>query len=253
MEQEKRKAALNLSLVMGDNALILGHRLSEWCGHGPILEQDIALSNIALDLIGQARLWLSHAGKLQGGKSEDDLAYHRDVFDFHNFQMVETPNGHWGTTLLRQFVYDAWHHAMLQKLVHAQDEDFAGIARKSLKEVNYHLRWSSEWVIRLGDGTEESGAKMQEAYADVWPYVGELLQKDTWLTELEQLIPGFQADEILSLWWKTIREVFSQANLSSEPMDWLYRKGHLGHHTEHLGYILAEMQFLPRAYPDATW
>ncbi len=253
MEQEKQKAALNLSLVMGDNALILGHRLSEWCGHGPILEQDIALSNIALDLIGQARLWLSHAGKLQGGKSEDDLAYHRDVFDFHNFQMVETPNGHWGKTLLRQFLYDAWHHAMLQKLVLAQDEDIAGIARKSLKEVNYHLRWSSEWVIRLGDGTEESAAKMQDAYADVWPYVGELLQKDFWLKELDQWIPGFTADEILAQWWKTVREVFSQANLPAEPMDWLYRKGHLGHHTEHLGFILAEMQFLPRAYPDATW
>ena len=253
MEQEKQKTALNLSLVMGDNALILGHRLSEWCGHGPILEQDIALSNIALDLIGQARMWLSHAGKLQGGKSEDDLAYHRDVFDFHNFQMVETPNGHWGTTLLRQFLFDAWHHAILQKLVHAQDEDIAGIARKSMKEVNYHLRWSSEWVIRLGDGTEESSARMQEAYADVWPYAGELLQKDAWLNELQQLLPGFQSDEIISLWWKTVREVFSQSNLSAEPMDWLYRKGHLGHHTEHLGFILAEMQFLPRAYPDATW
>ena len=160
---------------LGDNTLILGHRLGEWCGHGPVLEQDIAMTNISLDLIGQARMYLDYAGKLSGEeKSEDDMAYRRDVLDFKNALIAEIPNGDYADTIARQFFFDQWHFLFLQQLSKSTDETLSAIAQKSLKEVTYHKRWSSEWVVRLGDGTEESKEKIQRAIDDVWMYTGEL-------------------------------------------------------------------------------
>jgi len=246
--------SFELCLRMGDNALILGQRLSEWCGHGPILEQDIALTNISLDLIGQARLWLSLAGQVEGqGRDEDRLAFFRDASEFRHLNLCEQPNGHWGTTILRQFLFDAFHLPLLEQLCKVEDEQISGIALKSVKEVRYHLRWSSEWVIRLGDGTPESHLKMEEALRDVWPYAGEALQPNSLDEQLEMLAAPYNLNQVSERWWSTVQNVFSQANLEAPARTWAPQKGREGIHTERLGFILAEMQFLPRAYPDAQW
>lgn len=241
-------------LRLGDNALILGQRLGEWCGHGPVLEQDIAITNIALDLIGQARNWLTYAGQVEGrGRSEDDLAYGRDAWDFRNVLLVEHPNTDWAYTILRQFLFDAFNFSLHQELCHSRDEQIAAIAQKSLKEVTYHLRFSSEWTIRLGDGTDVSRQKMQTALNDLWMYSGELIQPDDLDREMAAAGIGADLEKIAPLYRERIADIFRQATLEIPDNDWMQSGGKTGRHTEHLGFILAELQFVQRAYPGAEW
>lgn len=244
----------NYILQLADNALILGHRLSEWCGHGPILEQDMAMTNIALDLVGQARSLYQHAAELQGeGKTEDDLAYLRDAIDYRNALLVEQPNKDFAYTVIRQLMYDAYNYHNYKALKNSKDEKLAAIAEKSLKEVTYHLRWSSEWTIRLGDGTAESHQKMQTALDDYWMYSGELLVMNE--TEQAMLNAGIASDlnAIKTDWHQHIDNILQQATLKKPEKSWMQKGGKDGRHTEHLGFLLAEMQFLQRAYPGATW
>ena len=255
---------IDYTLHLADNALVLGHRNSEWTGHGPILEQDIALSNIALDLIGQARYLYQYAARMMNETdtpkdsrapeiTEDMLAYLRDSWDFRNCLLVEQANGDWGQTILRQFFFSAYQYYFYRQLQHSRDTELSAIAEKSVKEVTYHLRWSGEWVIRLGDGTEESHTRMEKALGQLWPYTGELFEP----ADYEQtLIPaGIAAD--LSLikpqWAQRVAEVLQQATLAVPAKEWMQGGGKQGRHTEQLGYLLAEMQFLQRAYPGCEW
>jgi ring-1,2-phenylacetyl-CoA epoxidase subunit PaaC len=254
------------ALQLADNALVLGHRNSEWTGHGPILEQDIALSNIALDLIGQARYLYQYAARLinegaaaraagfgGGEATEDTLAYGRDGWDFRNCLLAEQVNGDWGKTILRQFLFSAWQYYFYERLQESRDRELAAIAEKSLKEVTYHLRWSSEWVIRLGDGTEESHERMQRALDELWKYTGELSVPAAY--EVGLITSGVAVDltQPGPLWRERVEEVFAEAQLSIPDAAWMQTGGKEGRHTEHLGYLLAEMQFLQRAYPNCEW
>ncbi len=240
-------------LRLGDNALVLGHRVSEWCGHAPVLEEDIALANVALDLIGQTQLWLGYAAEVEGaGRSADDLAFLRDAWDFRNLLLVEQPNRDFGTTMMRQFLFDAWHKPTLKALTEADDERIAAIAAKSLKEVTYHLERSTDVVIALGDGTEESRDRMQAALDRLWPYVGEMFSRD----EVDIALPGIapDPDAIRAAFDETVQSVFQEATLIVPESDFAHLGGRTGQrHSEHLGHILSNMQFLQRAYPGATW
>ncbi len=248
------QASFPYVLQLGDNALILSHRLSEWCGHGPVLEQDIALTNIALDLLGQARLLLTYAGELEGqGRTEDDLAGFRDAHQFRNVLLVEQPNGDWAHTIVRQFFFDVYHYYHYQALLQSRDERLAAIAQKALKEVTYHLRYSSEWTIRLGDGTEESHRRMQEAVDDLWMYTGELTTPNDVERQATEAGVGSSLVQIRPLWEAKVQEVFAEATLRIPTNNWMQSGGKDGRHTEHLGYILAEMQFMQRAYPGVQW
>ena len=247
-------ALLEFLLRIGDNTLILGHRVSEWCGHAPALEEDIALANTALDLIGQTQLWLGLAGEVEGkGRSADDLAYLRDGYDFRNILLVERPNGDFGKTLMRQFLFDAWHYLLLKALKGSSDTRIAEIAEKAFKEVCYHLDRSRDLVIRLGDGTAESHRRMQAALDDLWPFTGEMFMSDALDAELVEagVIP---APESLKVGWNEIvAEALAEATLKTPADGYMHKGGRRGVHTEHLGFILTEMQFLQRAYPGATW
>jgi ring-1,2-phenylacetyl-CoA epoxidase subunit PaaC len=241
-------------LRLGDNALILGHRLSEWCGHSPALEEDLALSNVALDLIGQTQLWLNLAGEVEGkGRDADKLAYLRDGRDFRNVLLVEQPNGDFAVTMARQFYFDAWHYLLLRELAGSRDPRIAEIAAKGLKEVTYHLERSRDWVLRLGDGTEESHRRMQTAIDDLWMYTGELFESD----EIDQAMAGEGLGPDLATlqepWLGLVRATAEEATLSLPQPGWAQKGGKRGIHSEHLGYILADLQFLQRAYPNATW
>jgi ring-1,2-phenylacetyl-CoA epoxidase subunit PaaC len=286
------RAHIEYTLHLADNALILGHRNGEWTGHGPILEQDIALSNIALDLIGQARYLYQHAAGLinegafaetssasaEGsgarrwtaeGKSEvteDRLAYGRDAWDFRNCLLVEQGNGDWGKTILRQFLFSAWQYYFYERLQQSRDRELAAIAEKSLKEVTYHLRWSSEWVIRLGDGTEESHERMARALDQLWTFTGELFMPAAYEQRMITAGIAVDPDGIRSLWEEKVGDVMAEAQLevggvfaeasaakAAPGAVWMQAGGKEGRHTEHLGYLLAEMQFLQRAYPDCEW
>lgn len=234
-------------LRMGDNTLVLGHRVSEWCGVAPVLEEDIALANTALDMIGQTQLWLGLAAEVEEkGRDADALAYHRDVWDFRNLLLVEQPNRDFGHTMMRQFLFDAFQWQMLTELKLSPHVQIAAIAEKSLKEVTYHLERSSDTVIALGDGTEESHNRMQTALNRLWPYVGEMFLMDEHdLINVAALRPAFDTQ---------INEVFGSATLTCPDTDFTHKGGKTGkRHTEHLGHMLAAMQFLPRAYPDAKW
>lgn len=242
-------------LRMGDNALVLGHRVSEWCGHSPVLEEDIALANTALDLIGQTQLWLGLAGEVEGkGRTADNLAYLRDAHAFRNLLLVELPNGDFGRTLMRQFLFDAWHLPMLEWLAtSSRDPRIAEIAAKAVKEVAYHVERSADLVIRLGDGSEESHARMQGALDELWPYTGEMFAADA--TDEAVAAAGI-APSLASLrapWEAMVDEVLAEATLKRPDGAYAHKGGRSGRHTEHLGYILAEMQFLQRAYPGSTW
>jgi ring-1,2-phenylacetyl-CoA epoxidase subunit PaaC len=255
------QALTDYILHLGDNALILGHRNSEWTGHGPILEQDIALSNIALDLIGQARFYFQLAAeRINAGRNgrndgitEDVLAYHRDGWDFKNCLLVEQANGDWGKTILRQFFFSAYQYYFYLELRHSRESRLAEIADKSLKEVTYHLRWSGEWVVRLGDGTEESHSRMEQAVDELWKYTGELFTPAGYERTLTAL--GIAADTagIYPAWNDRVNEVFQTAGLRVRAGEWMQTGGKEGKHTEQLGYLLAEMQFLQRAYPGCEW
>ena len=243
------EALLNYTLHLADNALILGHRNSEWCGHGPVLEQDIAITNISLDLIGQARNFYQYAAILKAdGSTEDSLAYLRDIHEFKNCLLVELPKGDWAITILRQFLFSNYQYILYQQLQNSNDEQLAAIAAKALKEVIYHLRWSSEWVIRLGDGTEESHARMLKAIEELWRYTGELFIPADYEKEMK-----IDFIKIKEQWDLKVKAVFSEATLSMPEKIFMQPGGKEGRHTEHLGYILTELQYLQRTYPSCEW
>lgn len=251
---QKERAHFEYVLRMGDNALILGQRLSEWCGHGPVLEQDIAVTNIALDLMGQARSLLGYAGKVEGkGRSEDDLAFLRDAWDFRSVLLVEQPNEDWAFTIVRQFLFDAYHFLFVREMTKSSDAQLAAIAEKSLKEITYHLRFSSEWMIRLGDGTDKSREKMQAALDALWMYSGELFE----MNEVDRMmIDAGIAPDLAALkpaYDERLQAVLAEATLEIPDAGRMQTGGKEGRHTEHLGYILAELQFLQRAYPGQSW
>ncbi len=247
-------ALLQFLLRMGDNTLILGHRVSEWCGHAPVLEEDIALANTALDLIGQTQMWLGLAGEIDGGKSADDLAFLRDAWDFCNVLLVEVPNGDFGRTLMRQFLFDAWHSIMLGHLMKSSDERVAAIAAKASKEVSYHLERSGDTVVGLGDGTEESHARMQEALDYLWPYVGEMFASDDVDEEMVTARIAPNPADLRAEYDALIERVLSEATLTIPESRFAHKGGRDGRmHTEHLGHLLTQMQWLQRAYPGAKW
>lgn len=251
----REEAFQQFLLRMGDNTLILGHRVSEWCGHAPVLEEDIALANIALDLIGQTQMWLGLAAEAQGeGKSADDLAFLRDVWDFRNALLVEMPNGDFGQTLMRQFLFDAWHSLQLKGLLTSSDERVAAIAEKASKEVAYHLERSTDTVISLGDGSEESHARMQAALDYLWPYVGELFQPDA--VDAAMAEAGIAPDpaDLRDEYDALVSRVLNEATLTIPDSRFGHKGGRTGAmHTEHLGHLLTQMQWLQRAYPGAKW
>jgi ring-1,2-phenylacetyl-CoA epoxidase subunit PaaC len=242
------------TLRLADDALVLGHRLSEWCGHAPVLEEDLALANMALDLIGQARSLYAYAGEVEGrGRDEDALAYRRDAGEYRNLLLVEQPNGDFAVTILRQLLYVACAHPYFEALTSSKDATLAAIAAKSVKELAYHVRHAGEWTIRLGDGTAESHRRVQEALDELWPYTGEMFETD----EVERALieTGVAVDRagIRPRWQRTLASILADANLRLPAGEWMQSGGRAGRHSEHLGHILAELQFVQRAYPDARW
>ncbi|MFK7785846.1 MAG: 1,2-phenylacetyl-CoA epoxidase subunit PaaC [Crocinitomicaceae bacterium] len=239
---------------LGDDSLILGHRLSEWCGHGPILEEDIAMTNIALDLIGQSTSILKYAGEVEGkGRSEDDIAFLRFEREYKNALLLEQPNEDFGVTMMRQFLFDAYRKPLFEQLTNSSDEQIAAIAAKSLKETKYHLKHSAEWVIRLGDGTEESHNRVQNALNDLWRYTDELFYTDEVDTDLETKGVIFSSEELKTSWNEMVKSVLNEATLTIPENGWQHDGGRRGLHSEHLGYILAELQYMQRAYPGMEW
>lgn len=267
---------LPFAVFLADNALILGQRNAGWTGHGPVLEQDIAITNIALDLIGQARNLFAHAATVYNGADnagrarmegllprpwkqfgrqleEDDLAFLRDERQYLNLLLCELPKGDWAFTTLRQFLFSAWQLPLFRQVLHSADPQLAAIAEKSVKEITYHLRWSSEWVIRLGDGTEKSNQRINTALKALWPYTSELFQ--TSALEQDAIAAGTPIDleAVAEQWQQTISKVFAEAGLQVPVAKPLQSGGKQGIHTEHMGYLLAEMQYLQRTYPNQTW
>jgi len=241
------------ALRLGDNCLVLAQRLSAWCGHAPELEIDLALANIGLDLMGQARNFLSYAAELQGQGDEDTLAFGRDERQFRNVLLVEQPNGNFADTLARQVFIDAWHVALFSRLMNSQDAQIAAIAAKAIKEARYHLRFSRGWVERLGGGTPLSAARMQAAVDNLWRFTAELFEADA--LDIELIAQGIAVDprELKAEWLAEISTVLTAAELNI-PQEQPYRTGgKQGLHTEHLGPMLAEMQYLQRAYPGQQW
>ncbi len=241
-------------LRLGDDRLVLGHRVSEWCGHGPILEEDIALSNIALDLIGHASSLLALAGTVEGaGRDADALAYFRDGVAFRNALIVELPNGDFGFTIVRQFLFDAYSVLLLDTLSRAADERIAAIAAKCLKEDKYHLRHSSEWVVRLGDGTAESHRRAQDALDALWRYTGELFDRDGVDDAVAALGIVVDQDGLRTRWHTMVADVVHRATLALPTDGAMRRGGRSGRHTEHLGHLLSELQIVARSHPGAKW
>lgn len=241
-------------LRLGDTDLILSHRLSQWIGHAPAIEEELALGNIALDLLGQAQLWLSLAAQTANdGRDADQLAYRRDAGEFRNILLVEQLNDDFAFTMTRQFFFDSFHHLLLGALMKSSHASVAAIAAKSIKEVNYHLRRSRDWVLALGDGSDESHRRMESAVVSLWSYTGELFQMDS--IDQTLIATGVAVDltPLREPWLRDITTTFAEASLAVPQNDWAQRGGKRGVHTEHLGFLLAEMQFLQRAYPNATW
>lgn len=246
---------VNYLLRLGDNALILSQQLSQLCGKGPALEEDMALTNVALDLLGQTRMWFEYAAELEGeGRDEDRLAYHRDAHDFKNCLLLEQPNGNYADTMMRQFFFDSWHYFLIRELAASTDTRIAAIADKSLKEVTYHLRRSGDLIVRLGDGTADSHAKTQTAADELWMYTGEMFAYDAVDNAMAAVGVAPASAMLRQLWLDHVAEVFAEATLTMPSPDaWMQKGGKQGTHTEHLGFILAEMQFLQRAYLGAEW
>jgi ring-1,2-phenylacetyl-CoA epoxidase subunit PaaC len=245
---------INYTLHLADNVLILGQRNADWCGHGPVLEQDIAITNISLDLIGQARNFYQYAATLIGNTDEDKLAYLRKEREFKNLLLVEQPNGDWAQTILRQYLFSQYQYLLFQQLQNSKDVQIAAIAAKSLKEVAYHLRWSREWVIRLGDGTEESHKRMLKAIDELWRYTGEMFMPADY-----EKGSGIDFNKIKEEWDIKVNAVFSEASLIP-PLTgggggavFMQSGGKEGKHTEHFGYILTELQYMQRTYPACEW
>jgi ring-1,2-phenylacetyl-CoA epoxidase subunit PaaC len=240
---------------IADTSLVLAQRMCEWCGHGPILEEDIAMSNMGLDLIGQARGFYSYAAKIEGkGRTEDDIAYFRNEREFTNRCIAEQPNTDFAYTMMRSFLHGCLSYLQFRALIKSKDETLAGLSEKALKEMTYHVRHASEWIIRLGDGTEESHAKIKSALENLWEFTDELFEMD----EVDQTLIKSGVAKDLSLlraeWDQMVNEVLAKAKLDRPAAGGYQAKGGIrGVHTEHLGHLLSEMQFLPRAYPDAVW
>jgi ring-1,2-phenylacetyl-CoA epoxidase subunit PaaC len=241
------------TLRIADSSLILGQRMSEWCSKGPTLEEDIALSNISLDLFGQANGFYEYAAQLDGSKSADELAFQRNEREFYNHQLSEQENGNFGTTTVRNFLHDAYYFLFYTDLSTSKDEELAALAAKSLKEVKYHLRHSGNWLIRLGDGTKESNKKAQEALDFLWQYTGELFEMDEIDNEMLKLNIGVDNAKLRIKWDEIINNTLKKAKLNRPKEGYMATGSRKGIHTEYLGFLLAEMQFLPRAYPDAKW
>lgn len=240
---------IDYTLHLADTNLILSQRNSEWCGHGPILEQDIAITNISLDLLGQARIFYQYAATMIGGEAtENSLAYLRKEREFKNLLLVEQPNGDWGQTILRQYLFSQFQYLLYDKLQYCDNEYLAAIAVKSLKETTYHVRWSSEWVVRLGDGTEESHARMLKAIEELWRYTGELFMPAVYENET-----GIDFSSLKNDWLQKVTAIFNDATLPVPENVFIQTGGKTGTHTEHLGYILTELQYVQRAYPGCEW
>ena len=246
---------VNYLLRLGDNALILSQQLSQLCGKGPALEEDMALTNVALDLLGQTRLWFSYAAELENaGRDEDDIAFMRDAHDFRNCLLVEQPNGNYADTMMRQFFFDTWHYFQLLELTKAADPRIVEVAQKSIKEVTYHLRRSGDLIVRLGDGTAESHKKTQAAADALWMYTGEMFNYDAVDSAMVAAGIAPPSELLRAAFLEHVAEIFAEATLVMPAPDaWMQKGGKQGTHTEHLGFILAEMQFLQRAYPGAEW
>ncbi|MGE0440138.1 MAG: 1,2-phenylacetyl-CoA epoxidase subunit PaaC [Gemmatimonadales bacterium] len=241
-------------LRLGDDRLILGHRNAEWCGHGPILEEDIALANVALDLTGEAQLFLDLAGKIEGeGRDADRLAYWRDETQFRNCQIVELPKGDFAFTIVRQFLFSAWSHHVLEAAARSRNQDLAGIAAKALKENAYHFRHSAEWVIRLGDGTAESRTRTEAALAELWPWTVEFFLEDEVDAAMQAEGNAPDAAAVKTAWDGVVGDVLKRATLSVPAGPMRMVGGRKGRHTEHLGHLLAEMQIVARSHPGASW
>jgi ring-1,2-phenylacetyl-CoA epoxidase subunit PaaC len=256
----KQQFLINYTLHHADNTLILAQRNAEWCGHGPILEQDIAITNISLDLLGQSRNFYQYAAQLmnkdrEGAEivTEDTLAYHRTEREFRNCLLVEQPNGDWGQTILRQFLFSTYQYLLYTALQKSNDEQLAAIAAKGLKETTYHRRWSSEWVIRLGDGTDESRERMLHAIDQLWMYSGEFFIPAEYEISAADQGFGFDMQVLKNEWMKKVTAVFDEATLSVPEKAFFQKGGKEGIHTEHLGYILTELQYMQKTYPGAAW
>lgn len=272
-----KKLQIHLLLQLADNALVLGHRLSEWCGHGPILEQDIAVTNLSLDQLGQARSFYQYAADvfnsmdrvdkqtlfasvalqnkadMEQEVNEDDLAYLRDAWDFRNLLLVELPNTDWAYTVLRSFLFDAFNYLYFKQLTNSVDDSIAAVAAKSVKEIQYHLRWSKDWVIRLGDGTETSWNKLNAALNDIWTYTGEMFMDTDCDKAASELSYAPAPSSLHSDWLEEVTKTFQLAKLTVPNAGWMQTGGKTGTHTEHLGYILTELQYMQRVYPDMQW
>ena len=241
-------------LRRADDALILGHRLSEWCGHAPMLEEDMALANMGLDLLGQARELYSYAAKVEGrDNDEDKFAYLRDVRQYRNLLLLEQPNGDFARTMVRQFFYAAFADLYWRAMMKSGDATLAAIAAKSEKESAYHLRHSSEWMVRLGDGTEESHARAQTGIDDLWAFTGEMFEVDGGERALIEAGIAVDPATLRPQWLKTISSVVSEATLALPKSDWMQQGGRFGRHSEHLGHLLSELQSMQRTFPGATW
>ena len=242
------------ALRLGDDALVLGQRLSAWCGHAPILEVDLALANIALDLVGQATHFLDHAGKVEGqGRDGDQLAFHRDALDFTNCLLVEQPNGDFAQTMARQFLFSTWQHGLFEQLTRSSDELISAVAQKAVKETAYHVRFASEWMVRLGDGTEESRRRATDGLQWMWRFAEELFVNDE--VDERLIATGVAVDKaaLRPAWDAHVDATLAEATLERPAPHRALLGGRNGHHSEHLGHLLADMQFLPRASPDARW
>jgi ring-1,2-phenylacetyl-CoA epoxidase subunit PaaC len=251
---EAGPALFEYLLRLGDDSLILGQRLGEWCGHAPSVEVDLSLANIALDLIGQATHFLNRAGEVEGkGRDGDALAFRRDVLDYRNCWLVEQPNGDFARTMARQFLFSTWQKLLFRALLSSKEELIAGVAEKAVKEVTYHQELASEWVIRLGDGTEESRRRIDDGLAWNWRFVPELFEMDDLAALMAERGIGADLAALRAEYDSQIAAVLAEATLQPPPDQRPILGGRRGHHSEHLGHLLAVMQFLPRTYPDATW
>lgn len=251
----KQEAFYTYILRLADDRLILGHRLSEWCGHGPILEEDIALANVALDNIGHAASLYEYAAELEGkGRHRDEIVYFRNDVDYKNIKMVELPKGDYGFTIARQFLFSTYSYFLYEILQQADDEQFSGIVQKHFKEIKYHLRHSRKWVLRLGDGTEESHKRIQDAFNELWTYTGEFFYMDETDDIMISERLGVDLEQVRTKWKTLVTEVLEEATIGVPGFDqFMASGGRKGLHTEHLGPLLAEMQHLRRSYPDAQW
>jgi ring-1,2-phenylacetyl-CoA epoxidase subunit PaaC len=251
---DSKTALYRYILRLGDNAAILGHKLGEWCGHGPELEEDIAIINTSLDLLGHARSLYSYAAEVEGaGRSEDDIAFLRQEREYINALICETPNGHYGDTIARQFLFDHFNLLLFTELEKSSDETIAGIAAKAIKEIRYHVRRSTEWTLRLGDGTEESHNKIQQSFNDIWKYTGDLFVQD----ESDDLIIeagiGPDLNSLLPTWKENVKAGLVQATLSMPEDEWMQQGSKEGRHTENMGHLLSELQYMQRTYPGCEW